>query len=95
MRINKFYKFTVTSMEASKLLDVSERTARRKLEILRVSYQKSRNKVITIKEFCDFFDVPYKTAFCCINKLKFTEYDQLLTEGLIEAPAPKHRKVGS
>jgi hypothetical protein len=91
----KYYKPTITTLEAATLLDVSQRTARRKLELLRASYQKSRNQVITIEEFCDYFGVPYKTAFCCINKLKFPEYDQLLTDGLIEAPAPKHRKVGS
>lgn len=88
----KFYEYMVTSSQAASLLGVSDRTARRRLNLLRFSYQKSKNQVITIEEFCDYFDVPYKTAFCLINKVKFTDYDKLVADGLIQAPAPRQYK---
>ncbi len=77
------YRIDIKTDEVALLFGVSSNTARRYLRTIRHSLKKSKNHVVTIAEFCLFYDISHKEVFCQINKIKGQEYDKLVEEGII------------
>jgi len=80
------YRLDIKSDEVAKILGLNQSTARRHLRTLRNSCNKTKHQVITIAEFCIFYDLSYKIIFCQINKLKNQDYDKKVEEGHIIIP---------
>jgi len=80
------YRLDIKSSEISIIMNVTESTAREWIRTIKDVFQKNKNQIITIAEFCAYKGVPYKDVFCLLNKMKPKEYDRLLDEGTIEEP---------
>ena len=46
----------------------SERSARSLLRTIKDVYGKDTHQLVTIREFCDYTDLPYREVFFMINK---------------------------
>jgi len=84
--LKMIYRIDIKSDEIAKILGVNANTARRYIRLMKAVYNKTKFQVITIAEFCSYFDTPYKTVFCQINNMKHTDYDKLVADGYIEEP---------
>lgn len=84
--IMTIHRIDIKSDEIALLMGVAENTARRYMREIKKVYDKKKHQKITITEFCEYFDLPYKTVFCQVNKMKFEEYEKLVHAGYIENP---------
>ncbi|PKP25194.1 MAG: hypothetical protein CVU03_09295 [Bacteroidetes bacterium HGW-Bacteroidetes-2] len=82
----KFHRIDIKSNEIAEIFGVTEGTAREWIRDVRAAFNKNKKQKITIAEFCSYKGVPYKSIFCQINKMKFTDYDTQLLDGFIEEP---------
>lgn len=48
----------------------SARCAREIIRDIKLLYKKRKHQLVTIKEFCDYMDLPYTEVFNMINKVK-------------------------
>ncbi|WP_299385014.1 hypothetical protein [uncultured Lacinutrix sp.] len=64
MRLNKL---CINTNEASAILGKSQSSARTLMRTIKDVNNKQRHHEVTIKEFCDYTDIPYDDVFNMIN----------------------------
>tara|TARA_R110000868_G_scaffold145208_1_gene365347 strand:+ start:2324 stop:2545 length:222 start_codon:yes stop_codon:yes gene_type:complete len=61
------YRYCIYPKEISVILGKSMTYSRNLVRTIKDAYQKSPHQLITIKEFCDYMDLPYADIFNMIN----------------------------
>ena len=62
------YRYCIYPKEIATILGKSETYSRNLLRTIKAAYNKTSYQAITIKEFCDYMDLPYEEVFLMINK---------------------------
>jgi hypothetical protein len=52
--------FIIYPNHIQKVYNCSPSTASRKMHLMKAAYRKKRHQSITLKEFCNYFDLPIK-----------------------------------
>lgn len=63
------YRFCIYPKEIAVILGKSETYSRNLVRTIKDVHSKSPHQPITIKEFCDYMDLPYEDIFKSINGL--------------------------
>lgn len=60
-------KLCINSNEAAKILGRELSTAQRILRAIKDAYGKKKHQFVSIREFCEYVDLPYEEIFNMIN----------------------------
>jgi hypothetical protein len=50
----------IHNKDVQKILNCAPATATRKIDLLRCALKKKHHQLVTIKEFCNYYDLPFK-----------------------------------
>jgi hypothetical protein len=58
--------------DVSVILGIGDDTARKILKTIKVAYGKAPHQSVTIREFCEYEDLPYDEVYAMINNLSYS-----------------------
>ena len=63
-------RICIDAKEVAIILGKSQSTAQTLLRTIRDAYEKKKRQPVTIKEFCDYMELPFEEVFNMINGIK-------------------------
>lgn len=64
-------KIVVHTKDVANLKGVGPDTARKLLQTIKDAYGKEKRQSVTIREFCEYEDLPYEEVFALVNNLTY------------------------